>query len=421
MTAAPKLPDWSQARYADALARRDVLAIFGYLVEQGWTQRRIAFELGSMQSEISDIMKGRRKPIKVNFFEKVAKSFHIPPGKMGLAWSDSTKQYQGAEAPDMLEHAIKAMIGESSYERSSYLLDPTPSYSHIGKADATAANEYFLAIQRIEQQYSGQLLPAQALIRQTGQMLKSEMTDDVRTRLTQMQGWMNSFAGWCAIDSGNFDLGMSHFSEALNIAGSVNDHLGKCRALYSAGKAELHYGDPEQALKLFQFGVIPADAVGSQLFQAGFAAHSAWAVSLLDPSHVARYTEHTWESYGLMKPQNEREQMEKFVTPTDLLAVTGQAQVLSAPEKAIKDLRLALRKRPASTRSTAFETATLAHAYLAAGYTDKALETGRKALKLVKSVRSKRVAVRLKPLKVAAYTHGSSAMTELAEDIRKAS
>ncbi|MGV9360635.1 helix-turn-helix domain-containing protein [Amycolatopsis sp. NPDC003731] len=415
-----ELPDWSKRAYADVLATRDIAGVFKVLKAHGWTQRAIGNELGWGNSQVSEIMHGR-KVIMIDVFERIAKTFSIPPGKMGLAFTDDSPVAQPpAKSPDLVDYALKSMLGQD-VEQAEYLTRPTQIYSKIGKSDAEVFNQYFLALQRIETEHSGQLVPAQALIQQLRRMLQADMPAAVRARLAPMEGWVNSFAGWCAIDRGLYNIGMTHFSRALEVAAKYDDDLGRCRALFSSGKAEMHYGDPEQALKLFQLAVVPAGRIGSKLYQAGLAAHSAWAVSQLRPEHVKRYVSTTWESYSLYKPEREYEGMDKFFNRPDILGVTGQAQVLSAPEKAIEDVSKALKGRKPGSRSAAFETATLAHAYLAAGYSDKAVSTGRTALKLVRDISSRRTAVRLAPLKLAAYEHGTRDLTDLAEDIRRVS
>jgi transcriptional regulator with XRE-family HTH domain len=399
-------------------------AIFRHLKAHGWTQRRIAHTAGMGETETSEVIRDIRKVMKVDLLERIAKAFSIPPGMMGLGYTVGPSNGKlGQQPPDLVKHSLSRMIGDEAVLHVNYLLEPSPEYKRIGQSDAHVFNQYFLAIQRIEQEVSGQLLPAQALIAQLRRMLRADMSEAVRARLAPMQGWINSFAGWCAVDAGNYDLGMWHFSEALRIAGEYDDDLGKCRALFSAGKTEMHFGDPEQALKVYQLAVIPASRLKSNLYNSGLAAHSAWAVSQLDrdSQHVRRYVNHAWESYGLVKPANEYEDMMSFFNQTDILAVTGQAQVASSPELAIKDLTTCLKQRKPGSRSAAFETSTLAHAFLSAGYADKAVETGHEALKLVSGIRSGRTGVRLAPLKLAAYKHGTRDLTDLAEAIRRAS
>ncbi len=401
------------------LATRDVQAILLALKDRGWSQRGMADITGMRQGEISAIIHGR-KVMSVAVLERIAEGLKIPLGRMGLGWSVGTRP--DAPVPDLIKHSIARMIGDESYEHVNYLLEPSPEFDRIGTNDAVAFNKYFLAIQRLEQEVSGQLVPAQALIRQLQRILRADMSEAVRARLAPMEGWINSFAGWCATDQRDYDLAMSHFSTALEIAGKYNDELGKCRALFSAGKTEMHFGEAEQALKLYQLAVVPASKIQSNLYNAGLAAHSAWAVSRLkdrDTQHIKRYIGHTWESYGQVKPEREYEDMMSFFNQTDILAVTGQAQVVTSPDLAIKDLTTCLKQRKPGSRSAAFEHATLAHAYLEAGSGDTAVETGRKALTLISGVQSGRKAVRLAPLKSAAYKYGTRDMTDLAEEIRR--
>ncbi|MCG3754673.1 helix-turn-helix transcriptional regulator [Amycolatopsis sp. Poz14] len=410
----PVLPDWNDATIRHALATHDIASVLQTMRAAGWTQRAIAELLGMRQSDVSEVLHGR-KVQSVELLERIAEALNIPRGLMGLAYSLDAPRIKTRDV-NMVEHALNVMVGEEG-ERVEYLSSPVTEYRRIGKADAHVINELFLTLQRLDQQHSGQLIPAQALIRQIRTVLRAEMSEDVRARLAKMEGWVNSFAGWCAIDTGNYLLGMQHFGKALSIAGENNDDLGKCRALFSSGKAEMHYGDAQQALKLYQLAVIPASNIGSKLYTAAFASHSAWTVSMLKPEHVQRHVSMTWDAYSSVRPEREYEGMHSFFNRTDLLGVTGQAQVTSAPERAIEDLRECVAQRREGSRSRAFETATLAHAYLEAGYADKALKTGRDALAQVKAVNSKRKAVRLAPLRLAAQGHGSDDMRSLARAI----
>jgi transcriptional regulator with XRE-family HTH domain len=412
----PVLPDWTSATVRHILMTHDIAALFRLMRSSGWTQRAIADRVGMRQGDVSDILHGR-KVMSVTLLERIAEALYIPRGLMGLAYSPGMSN--ATQDVDLVKHAMKVMLGEES-ERAEYLASPISEYKQVGKQDAHVINELFLTLQRLEQQHSGQLIPSQALIRQIRTLLRAEMKDDVRERLAKMEGWANSFAGWCAIDAGEYTLGMQHFGSALSIAGENNDDLGKCRALFSAGKAEMHYGEASQALKLYQLAVIPAANIKSKLYVAALASHSAWAVSMLKPDHVKRHVAQTWDAYSLVRPEREYEGMHAFFNRTDLLGVTGQAQVTSNAERAIEDLRLCIARRSEGSRSRAFETATLAHAYLAAGYTDKALESGREALTLVERITSKRKAVRLAPLRSAAKAQGTSDMRELARDIARA-
>jgi transcriptional regulator with XRE-family HTH domain len=83
---------WHESSMVEALAARDMQAVFSYLQTLGLSQRDIAARTGQMQSTVSGIVGGRR----VVFYDvlcRVADGLGIPRGFLGLA-------YQGPAAED---------------------------------------------------------------------------------------------------------------------------------------------------------------------------------------------------------------------------------------------------------------------------------------------------------------------------------
>jgi len=69
----------------DALARRDITAVFRILRDAGVSQARIAAATGQRQSEVSEIVSGRQVQ-SVALLERIADGLGVPPGWMGLAY-----------------------------------------------------------------------------------------------------------------------------------------------------------------------------------------------------------------------------------------------------------------------------------------------------------------------------------------------
>jgi transcriptional regulator with XRE-family HTH domain len=75
---------WDNPLMREALAARDVAAVFRRLQAAGVSQRRIAAAVGVNQSEISEILAGRRVK-SVDVLERVADGLGVPRGWLGLA------------------------------------------------------------------------------------------------------------------------------------------------------------------------------------------------------------------------------------------------------------------------------------------------------------------------------------------------
>ena len=68
------------------LADRDIAGVFKLLQRRGVSQRRIAAQTGQSQSEISEVIAGRRKIQSYDVLVRIAVGLGIPRGWMGLAY-----------------------------------------------------------------------------------------------------------------------------------------------------------------------------------------------------------------------------------------------------------------------------------------------------------------------------------------------
>ena len=74
-----------------ALATRDIATVFRLLQRYGVSQRRIAAFTGQSQSEISEILGGRRV-VSYEVLVRIAEGLDVPRGHLGLAHDDGTAQ-----------------------------------------------------------------------------------------------------------------------------------------------------------------------------------------------------------------------------------------------------------------------------------------------------------------------------------------
>jgi len=73
-----------------ALAQHDVREIYRLVQRYGVSQRRIAAKTGQSQSEISEILAGKRTVHSYDVLQRIADGFAVPRGYMGLAYDPST-------------------------------------------------------------------------------------------------------------------------------------------------------------------------------------------------------------------------------------------------------------------------------------------------------------------------------------------
>jgi len=81
------------------LASWDIAALFRFLNDHTkLTQREIAARTGQNQSEVAEILAGRRGPVvSHHVLRRIAGGLDIPPEMMGLSWWSPDGTYHGPE------------------------------------------------------------------------------------------------------------------------------------------------------------------------------------------------------------------------------------------------------------------------------------------------------------------------------------
>lgn len=88
------VPAWDRPDMRKALADRNVAVVFRILQRFGVSQRRIASATAQSQSEISEILAGRRVT-SYDVLLRIADGLAVPRGRMGLAYDDNTADLFG--------------------------------------------------------------------------------------------------------------------------------------------------------------------------------------------------------------------------------------------------------------------------------------------------------------------------------------
>lgn len=77
---------WRRPDMRGFLARRDIAAVYRLLNRYGVSQRAIAARTGQSQSEVSEIIAGRRNVVSYEVLLRISEGFDLPRGWMGLAY-----------------------------------------------------------------------------------------------------------------------------------------------------------------------------------------------------------------------------------------------------------------------------------------------------------------------------------------------
>jgi transcriptional regulator with XRE-family HTH domain len=75
------------------LCERDIAGVYRLLQAHGVSQRAIAARTGQSQSEVSEIVAGRRQVVAYDVLVRIADGLVVPRGWMGLAYDETTVAY----------------------------------------------------------------------------------------------------------------------------------------------------------------------------------------------------------------------------------------------------------------------------------------------------------------------------------------
>jgi len=78
---------WQRSDMRAFLAHRDIAAVYRLLQRHGVSQRAIAARTGQSQSEISEIIAGRRRVVSYEVLLRIAEGLDLPRGWMGMAYT----------------------------------------------------------------------------------------------------------------------------------------------------------------------------------------------------------------------------------------------------------------------------------------------------------------------------------------------
>lgn len=94
----PDAEIWQQPEMLEALAFRDIAQVYRILQKHGVSQRHIAALTGQSQSEISEILNGRRV-YSYDVLVRIADGLGVPRGHLGLAHGATTEPLVGPLPP----------------------------------------------------------------------------------------------------------------------------------------------------------------------------------------------------------------------------------------------------------------------------------------------------------------------------------
>ncbi len=288
---------WEQDALKQALADRDVSAIFAHLQVHGWTQTDLADALGLWQSDVSRIRSGTRRVEAYSVLSRISETFAIPPEYMGLGRvgncagdelrtaADSMPSAQDRAELLGVQAALAVGAPVANLERWLAPIQTPRAQAprRIGSSDVDRVQALAAQLWELDRSAGGGAAvdAATGLLATANDMLRATSTEDTHARLMSVAADLHCLAGWAAHDLGNQASAMRHFTSALAHGRGSDDAAMVAAALYRQGRVSLQIGAPSDALRAFQLGQMAAQDAGSYADLSRLLLSSGWAYALL--------------------------------------------------------------------------------------------------------------------------------------------
>lgn len=262
------------------LAGHEIGGLFRVLGKHGWTQRAIATATGMPQSSVSEIVNGRRV-IGYQVLVRIADGLGIPRELMRLgpdeggAYADgSTIVELGEEvSAEMRRRALLAAAGIAIAGRPLQGIGelaelpgpaPVPLPSQILPAHVAQVRDLTRRLREAGRTYGSDAQVSSAAAAWATRLLDVPGAEPVKQALLTAVAGLHIHAGWAAFDASLYDRTMHHYTRSVKLATQVGDAYLQAIALSYAGLATEEHGQPNDGLKMLQFGQykamgIPAD------------------------------------------------------------------------------------------------------------------------------------------------------------------
>jgi transcriptional regulator with XRE-family HTH domain len=260
---------WNEKAMRIALVIRDIAGIFRLLQEHKISQRTIAELVGMGQSEVSEILKGRRQAQSYDVFVSICEGLGAPRGSMGLAYDEETKFSLADEVEeDMKRRALMAagsiaLFGHPVLGKLFHIPvrppEPTPLPSRLLGSDVTAIRTLTESLRTVARTYGGGADTITAVAARSLPLLSVPATDEIHQEMAAALANLHTMAGWTCVDSGLHDQARACFARAMELAKEGNSSREMASAFRHAGIQMGEDGAYNDALKSFQLGLMGAE------------------------------------------------------------------------------------------------------------------------------------------------------------------
>jgi len=279
--ARPTAPPWSRLYDREdvrrTLAERDIAGLYRVLNDAGVPQRQIAELTGQSQSEVSEIVKGRRV-IAYDVLVRIADGLGVPRGLMGLSYGEPgayggqvtvANPSEGVDEDMLRRQAIELGAGlalGAPAAKLAQLLErlelpdppPVPVPTGLSYVHVTKVQDLTRRLGEDHRAYGPDPEMCSFTAAWATRLLDVPGTEPVKRALKVAVAELHLQAGWAGTDAGLYDQALHHCGRALKLGTEAGDAYCQAVALNRAGLATVEHGDPNEGLKLLQVGTVTA-------------------------------------------------------------------------------------------------------------------------------------------------------------------
>lgn len=419
---------WSRPDLQDALADRDIAAVFTFLRGRGFSQTRIAALTGQNQSEVSAILAHGRQVTAYDVLARIADGLRIPRGLMGLAYTTPTRdaanttEGRAVRRRTFMGIAAKITMG-SALAATDLAILATPAAAgpvpdHVGLGDVRRIHAMTDALARQDLAFGGGACREAIIgyLNWAASLRHATMTDDVRQALDTALAHLEELAGWTSYDLLLLDAAEHFYLRALHSARLADYPFMAAKALARLAEIYTEDGQYGDAMRIIQLAAIPAAEVEStrmaaflNLVEATIHGHRG------DSRAVERVIDQARDSYTLAD-SSVSPRMTGFLVDTTFynrislayshLAEHDRSYATCAADMAVSAVRLC---PDGEQRTLLVDQVPLALNAYRCGDINTANETTTTILAALPEVSSRRVSARLRPLAAEAARQDSTA------------
>jgi transcriptional regulator with XRE-family HTH domain/tetratricopeptide (TPR) repeat protein len=400
------------------------------------TKRSFAAKLGVSHRTVTNWEENRVKiaPFSASLLDRLTEGADLtavrrfaelvdrPRNDVATAACDVGSSDDPEEIRRLLARVAEVTLGTAVLDPDSWMrpmpdsIAPLPS--QIGRNDVARLASVTAGLYDLDYRHGGGCCreAVVAQVRWAQSLLRSDFGEDVGHLLHVALADLHILAGWTSFDVGLGAAARQHFGRALEQAKHANEPALMAKVLYCLGRLHLHRNWLSDALKFFQLGQIAAVESGSEIAVAMVCANEAWTYALLGNSSQATKSATRAEDEFVRGRADTAPRWVSFFGEADLDAsiATALACVPDPTDRqraaAIEGFERSLAARgPGTSRSRAFELASLATVHLQDGNLDQGTRLGNEAIDLAEQIRSARVVDRLGPLHLQARRRPTNA------------